>query len=112
MSININKYEVVSTNFFFVFQVSIPLTQYFPESKMCKSFGRIADMLMGIYFTLDPYIYVLYRYMEKGRVSFRTGCCMRRSRSSVNLPTPPTVTGTPTSVLLQPPPYQLQTNSS
>ncbi|KAJ8941869.1 hypothetical protein NQ318_001721 [Aromia moschata] len=81
--------------------ISVPIAQFFPKASSTRTFTKIADTLLCVYFTLDPFVYVLQNYME-GR--FIWPCCsLRRSMSS--LPTTTTTVGTPTSVLLNPPSY-------
>ncbi|XP_065166382.1 melanopsin isoform X2 [Atheta coriaria] len=81
--------------------ISIPLTQFFPTSKFCAIFSRIADVLMCVYFMLDPYIYVLHQHVEKTR--FRIG--FTRQRSSENATTTPN--NTPTTDLLEKPRFDV-----
>lgn len=41
--------------------MTIPMAQLNFGAKLIK-FSKVADILMAIHFTLDPYIYVLLRY--------------------------------------------------
>ncbi|KAJ8980692.1 hypothetical protein NQ317_010594 [Molorchus minor] len=52
--------------------ISVPIAQFFPGSRSSKTFTKIADALLCVYFTLDPFVYVLQNYME-GR--FILPCC-------------------------------------
>ncbi|XP_008203951.2 rhodopsin, GQ-coupled isoform X1 [Nasonia vitripennis] len=72
--------------------IAIPLSQYqhiLPErsfgNKMINIFKKIADVLLGIHFTLDPYIYVLLR-MPRPRFPLLKPLCRicwpARSRAS------------------------------
>ncbi|XP_017782264.1 PREDICTED: cannabinoid receptor 1 isoform X2 [Nicrophorus vespilloides] len=74
--------------------VAIPLGHFFAESKLYRVLARIADVLMCVYFTLDPYIYVLHQYMEKGR--FRVPFKWQRSNPA-----------TPTTEIIRPPSFSL-----
>lgn len=85
-----------------IFQIAIPLAQYAQTSTFYRVISKVSDVLMCIYLTLDPYVYVLQRYREKGRFIFP--CCFKRGRSMTSIPTT-TATGTPTSVLLHPPSF-------
>lgn len=48
--------------FFSSLQISIPMAQLGSKSKFSLTFFSIADILMAVHFTLDPYIYVLLRF--------------------------------------------------
>ncbi|KAL3289369.1 hypothetical protein HHI36_022804 [Cryptolaemus montrouzieri] len=50
--------------------ICIPLVQLHTSDNHIQRWSRLADFLMAIYFTLDPYIYVVYRYMQKRNVTF------------------------------------------
>lgn len=47
--------------------ICVPLIQFYGKKKWVVFLSHMADMLMAIYFTLDPYIYVLFRYIEKDK---------------------------------------------
>lgn len=85
-----------NSNFCFYIQISILLAQFWPSSALHKSFTRVADMLMCIYFTLDPYVYVLQRYFARGRIrtqSYDVVKCRTSTPNSVDcLNTSSTVT--------------------
>ncbi|RZC34731.1 rhodopsin, GQ-coupled [Asbolus verrucosus] len=85
-----------------IFVISIPLAQFGKNSTFDKIFSRLANILMCAYFTLDPYVYVLQRYIEKKKIVFR--CCWSR-RPMTTIPTNSVTSGTPTSVLLHPPSF-------
>jgi prostaglandin E receptor 4 len=70
--------------------ISIPLAQFWKNSTFDKKFAKLANFLMCAYFTLDPYVYVVQRYIEKKRSVMRTSS---------------TLTRTPTSVILHPPSF-------
>lgn len=53
---------------------------------------------MCIYFTLDPYVYVLHKYLEKGKFKLPF-----RRKPTKQLALTVTSSGTPTSILIQPP---------
>ncbi|XP_045482233.1 prostaglandin E2 receptor EP3 subtype [Harmonia axyridis] len=50
--------------------ICIPLVQFYRNDYRIQRLSRLADFLMAIYFTLDPYIYVVYRYLQKSNVTF------------------------------------------
>lgn len=87
------------TNFIFFFQISVPISQIFPRTEYpaVESYAKAADHLLNIYFTLDPFVYVLQNYAE-GRISF--SCCnFRKSTSSLSTAT--TVSAIPNNTQLQ-----------
>ncbi|KAJ8950371.1 hypothetical protein NQ314_007910, partial [Rhamnusium bicolor] len=86
--------------------ISVPIAQFYPESRSSKTFTKLADILLCVYFTLDPFVYVLQNYME-GRCILPC-CFFKRSMSSI--PTTTTTLGTPTSVLLNPPSFTIPSN--
>ncbi|KAF7268543.1 hypothetical protein GWI33_018415 [Rhynchophorus ferrugineus] len=87
--------------------ITIPIAQLGIETKASRIFMGVADMLMAIYFTLDPFVYVLQRYIEKGTFGL-TWCFLKRRQSTSSLPTTTTTGGgTPTSVLITPPSFSV-----
>ncbi|XP_044256138.1 prostaglandin E2 receptor EP2 subtype [Tribolium madens] len=82
--------------------ISIPLAQFWKGSTFDGIFAKMANFLMCTYFTLDPYVYVLQRYIEKKKIAL--GCCWPR-RSTGSITTSSITAGTPTSVLLNPPSF-------
>ncbi|KAG8302267.1 hypothetical protein J6590_036156 [Homalodisca vitripennis] len=58
--------------------ISIPMAQFDPNSYSSRTFFRIADILMALHFTLDPYLYVLQRWPY-----FRALCGSRSRPNSV-----------------------------
>ncbi|XP_054270160.1 prostaglandin D2 receptor [Macrosteles quadrilineatus] len=56
--------------------ISIPMAQVAPKSTISNLFFRLADVLMLLHFTLDPYLYVLQRW------PFFRGLCGVRSRNN------------------------------
>lgn len=48
--------------------MSIPLAQYIDPTKDRRSlnFLMTADCLLALHFTLDPYVYVLFRHSRRG----------------------------------------------
>lgn len=89
--------------------VSIPMAQLDPKSSYSVIYSKTADMLLCVYFACDPFIYVLQRYIEKGK--FLPRCLMRRSTNNSIRTTTTTTLGTPTSVLLQPPQFPAPDNN-
>lgn len=86
------------------FQILIPIAQLGVTSKASAFLAKIADMLLAIYFALDPIVYVLQRYLEKGSLGF-TCCFLKRRTSTSSLPTTTTTAAggtTPTAVLIPP----------
>ncbi|KAF5276677.1 hypothetical protein FQA39_LY06481 [Lamprigera yunnana] len=45
--------------------ISIPMAQNWKETGAYKILGKISDLLLVIYFALDPYVYVLQQYTRK-----------------------------------------------
>lgn len=92
--------------------ITISIAQLGDKSKASQIFTGIADMLMAFYFTLDPFVYVLQRYIEKGTFGL-TWCFLKKQRSTSSLPTTTTTTttngggggGTPTSTLITSPSF-------
>lgn len=66
--------------------ILIPIAQLGVTSKASDFLAKIADMLLAIYFALDPIVYVLQRYLEKGSLGF-TCCFLKRRTSTSSLPT-------------------------
>ncbi|XP_031336811.1 prostaglandin D2 receptor [Photinus pyralis] len=58
--------------------ISIPLAQFWKESRLYKVLGKISDPLLVVYFALDPYVYVLQRYTRGNPCKM----FLRSSRSS------------------------------
>ncbi|XP_066247301.1 prostaglandin E2 receptor EP3 subtype isoform X1 [Euwallacea similis] len=83
--------------------ITIPLAQLGNTSRGSAIFTQIADFLLAMYFTLDPFVYVLQRYIEKGSLGF-TCCFLGRRTSTSSLPTTTTTAagGTPATVLIPP----------
>ncbi|XP_071441142.1 prostacyclin receptor [Hetaerina americana] len=82
--------------------ISILISQLAPTSKGGRIFSRIADVLMALHFTLDPYIYVLLRSQRRetcSRAILKMLC--RRWRSEEHQP-PSTPTGEGTASPLVP----------
>ncbi|KAL1493182.1 hypothetical protein ABEB36_011288 [Hypothenemus hampei] len=69
--------------------ITIPMAQLGEPRRFSKIF-MIADLLMAFYFALDPFVYVLLRYIEKGSLGFT--CCFLRRRKSTNSLTTTTTT--------------------
>lgn len=87
--------------------ITIPIAQLGITSKASSVFTGIADMLMAVYLALDPFVYVLQRYIEKGTFGL-TWCFLKRRKSTSSLPTTTTTTGgTPTSVLITAPTFPI-----
>ncbi|XP_067013194.1 prostaglandin E2 receptor EP3 subtype [Anabrus simplex] len=67
--------------------ISILLAQFASPSRLVKVFFGLADMLMAIHFTLDPYVYVLLRHQRKPCVpNLLKLICRRCSRSQGSQP--------------------------
>ncbi|XP_019760501.1 prostacyclin receptor isoform X1 [Dendroctonus ponderosae] len=86
--------------------ITVPISQLGYTSVASKIFSNIADMFMGFYFTLDPFVYVLLRYIEKGNLGLNC-CFLKRRKSTSSIPTTTTTGGggTPNAVLISPPSY-------
>ncbi|KAK9890235.1 hypothetical protein WA026_010348 [Henosepilachna vigintioctopunctata] len=67
--------------------ISIPLVQFYRNDYYLRRVLKLSDILMGIYFTLDPYIYVVYRYMQKRNITL---CCGQKPPQSLLNQDPPT----------------------
>ncbi|CAG9760035.1 unnamed protein product [Ceutorhynchus assimilis] len=74
--------------------ITVPIAQLGDTSRASRIFTHIADMCMAFYFTLDPFVYVLQRYIERGNMGF-TWCFLKRQKSTTSLPTTTTTAGEP-----------------
>ncbi|XP_050314649.1 prostacyclin receptor isoform X2 [Anthonomus grandis grandis] len=72
--------------------ITIPLAQFSINTKGADIFMKVADMMMAFYFTLDPFVYVLQRYIEKGTLGL-PWCFLSRRKSTSSLPTTTTTGG-------------------
>ncbi|KAF5276676.1 hypothetical protein FQA39_LY06480 [Lamprigera yunnana] len=70
--------------------ISIPMAQYWIEARAYKDFGKISDLLLVIYFTLDPYVYVLQQYSRKKSCKL---FCTKMDRNNEIRPTTETSNG-------------------
>ncbi|KAK4872017.1 hypothetical protein RN001_016141 [Aquatica leii] len=65
--------------------ISIPLAQYWKETRFYKVLGKIADLLLVIYFALDPYVYVLQRYTRRNPCKLFCGKPKNSSSRSISI---------------------------
>ncbi|KAJ8918661.1 hypothetical protein NQ315_014980 [Exocentrus adspersus] len=86
--------------------VAVPIAQFLPQTQATVTFTKIADVLLVVYFTLNPFVYVLRNYIERRFVL--PSCFFKRSTNSLHTTT--TTVETPTSVLLNPQPFHISIN--
>ncbi|CAH0561788.1 unnamed protein product [Brassicogethes aeneus] len=87
--------------------ISHLLFQFYPDWKYTKIHGKVANFLTCVYFTTDPFVYVLQRYNREVWRYLVPCCFLRRSTTSLSNTGTTTTLGTPTTVLLQPPTYNM-----
>ncbi|KAK9758655.1 7 transmembrane receptor (rhodopsin family) [Popillia japonica] len=81
--------------------ILIPIAQLEYKGKMYGILSKIANALLAIYFTVDPYVYVFKHYIDRRK--FRLPFKSKRSSSSTAHGS--TAGGTPTTVLLSAPSF-------
>ncbi|KAJ8918660.1 hypothetical protein NQ315_014979 [Exocentrus adspersus] len=87
--------------------IAVPIAQFCTKTRATVVFTKIADILLGVYFTLNPFVYVLQNYME-GRFIIPF-CFLKRSIN--NHPSPSVTQETPTSVLISPPSFTISSEA-
>lgn len=90
---------------FFTIQILINLSQLSPAKWAASTtIVKIADMMLLIYFILDPFVYVLQNCLE-GHVP-----CYSRGKDVKKLIITTTPLSTPTIAMLDPPVFQQSSN--